>query len=59
MEKRYANSEVSASIIEGESVPPVCYDHDYIVQPSSPNSKLQASQNEIEALQCILNSKWT
>ena len=40
-------SEVSASIIQKESVPPVSYDQAFIVQLSSPNSKLEAAKNVI------------
>ena len=45
-------SEVNAFIIQKESVPPVSYDQAYIVQLSSPKSKLEAANAEIKALQC-------
>jgi hypothetical protein len=48
------DSSVSSSVLENElqaTVPIVSNDHDYIMQPSSPNSKLEAAQKEINVLQ--------
>ena len=44
------DNEVIASFIHGNLVPPMSDDHDCNVRPSSPTSKLEAAQNEIEAL---------
>ncbi|XP_048743288.2 uncharacterized protein LOC125656743 [Ostrea edulis] len=49
------DSGVHPSILQGESqplVPMISKDHDYTVEPSSPNSKLEAAQKEIDVLQC-------